>query len=58
VGNKLRPLPVGSTLDAETGTFYWLPGPAFAGDFRLVFVMEDENGSRTRRDVMVKIGRR
>jgi hypothetical protein len=58
VGNELRPLPVGSTLDAETGTFYWLPGPAFAGDFRLVFVMEDEQGSRTRRDVMVKIGRR
>jgi hypothetical protein len=58
VGSELRQLPVGSTLDTKTGNFYWLPGPAFSGDFHLVFVMEDENGGRTRRDVMVKISKR
>jgi hypothetical protein len=38
VGDELRPLPIGSTLDARTGIFSWLPGPGFLGDYRLVFV--------------------
>lgn len=39
VGNQLRPLPIGSTLDARTGTFYWQPGPGFIGEYRLVFTL-------------------
>jgi hypothetical protein len=27
VGEELRPLPIGSTLDPKTGTFSWMPGP-------------------------------
>ncbi len=38
VGEELRALPIGSTLDAVAGVFSWLPGPGFLGDYRLVFV--------------------
>ncbi|MCP5048963.1 MAG: hypothetical protein GY940_17465, partial [bacterium] len=31
VGNRLRRLPVGSTLDGKAGVFYWQPGPGFIG---------------------------
>lgn len=34
----LRPLPIGATLDAARGIFYWQPGPAFIGTYDLLFV--------------------
>jgi hypothetical protein len=37
VGNKIKPLPVGSTLDEFNGVFYWQPGPGFIGSYRLIF---------------------
>ena len=33
----LMPLPIGSHLDPTTGTFTWQAGPAFLGEFELVF---------------------
>jgi hypothetical protein len=44
-------LPVGSTLDASRGRFYWQPGIGFFGPFHLVFVSTDS----TRTDVEVTI---
>jgi hypothetical protein len=41
VGDELRPLPIGSTLDPIVGIFSWLPGPGFLGDYRLVFVSRE-----------------
>jgi len=38
VGDALRPLPVGSTLDRRAGRFSWMPGPGFVGTYELVFV--------------------
>ncbi|NIM16657.1 MAG: hypothetical protein GTO45_32125 [Candidatus Aminicenantes bacterium] len=35
---SLKPLPIGSTLDAARGVFYWSPGPGFVGDYELVFI--------------------
>jgi len=35
-------LPVGSFLDAVTGQFTWMPGPAFLGTYRLQFVSGGE----------------
>ncbi|MGE5342316.1 MAG: hypothetical protein ACM3SY_12640 [Candidatus Omnitrophota bacterium] len=55
VGNHLRPLPVGSTLDAATGMFYWEPGPGFLGDFDLTFTTDDSSGRKSVRNVRVKI---
>jgi hypothetical protein len=37
VGNQLRPLPIGSTLDTKSGAFYWQPGPGFIGEYKLLF---------------------
>jgi alkaline phosphatase len=41
VGNQLRPLPIGSILDAKSGTFYWQPGPGFIGEYKLLFKVSD-----------------
>jgi len=53
VGDELRPLPIGSTLDARTGAFAWLPGPGFIGSYDLFFVEKNAFGSR--RAVKVKV---
>jgi hypothetical protein len=37
-GSALFPLPIGSSLNAETGAFTWQPGPGFLGSYNLVFV--------------------
>jgi hypothetical protein len=38
VGGRMAPLPAGSTFDGQAGVFYWQPGPAFLGQYELVFV--------------------
>ena len=53
VGDKVRPLPIGSTLDTKTGTFSWIPGPGFVGSFDLVFV--EKNASGPTRSIKVKV---
>ncbi len=55
VGNRLRRLPLGSTFDAAKGIFYWQPGPGFAGEYRLVFIIRTPEGALERKDVAVKI---
>ena len=42
VGNELRPLPIGSTLDSRRGRFYWQPGPGHLGEYFLVFFREED----------------
>jgi hypothetical protein len=37
-GGRLRPLPIGSTFDAERNIFYWQPGPGFIGQYNFVFI--------------------
>ncbi|MBL0157631.1 MAG: peptidoglycan DD-metalloendopeptidase family protein [Bryobacterales bacterium] len=37
-GGERRELPIGSTFDAESGTFYWQAGPGFLGRFELEFL--------------------
>lgn len=55
VNNQLRPLPIGSTLDAGTGTFYWLPGPGFIGEYELVFIEKDQNGEVNKKQFRIVI---
>jgi hypothetical protein len=50
VGDDLRALPIGSTLDRENGRFYWEPPVGFLGDFDLIFV-----DTSTRLDVRVTV---
>jgi hypothetical protein len=45
-GDQLRPLPIGSTLDAARGIFYWSPGVGFVGNYQLVFVDKLRNQLR------------
>jgi hypothetical protein len=52
VGDELRDLPVGSTLDAEGGIFYWQLGPGFLGEYLLEFRATDG----TVVDVPVRVG--
>jgi len=55
VGDRLRPLPIGSTVDPERGIFYWLPGAGFCGDYEFVFINTGTEGTqKTRLTVHVK----
>jgi hypothetical protein len=51
-GGELRPLPIGSGLDAATGVFVWQPGPGFVGKYDLVFVRHAQ-GRFVRQDVSI-----
>jgi hypothetical protein len=55
VGDQLRELPIGSTLDKENGIFYWQPGPGFVGEYRLVFLEKENEGQLTRKNIIVNI---
>jgi hypothetical protein len=55
VGHQLRPLPVGSTLDTQTRTFYWQPGPGFVGVYRLNFILKEQDSKMRRIDIIVEI---
>jgi hypothetical protein len=46
IGDQLRALPVGSTLDMERGIFYWQPGVGFFGDYEFVFLNADGSDRR------------
>jgi hypothetical protein len=55
VGDRFRPLPIGSTFDMERGIFYWQAGPAFIGDYWFMFVVKGPNGMMIRKDITVTI---
>jgi hypothetical protein len=52
---ELSPLPIGSFLDMQGGIFYWQPGPAFLGNYRLVFFETDCNGGMKRKDLSITL---
>ena len=54
-GNKSHPLPIGSTLDTKNGAFNWIPGPGFYGNYRLVFVVNDQNGDLSKTKILITI---
>jgi hypothetical protein len=58
VGHRLRPLPIGSTLDTVKGIFYWQPPLAFIGKYTFVFVRKDKTGTFFKTNVTIKIGPR
>jgi hypothetical protein len=55
VNNQLRNLPVGSTLDARTGKFYWSPGPGFLGKYSFVFEIKNPDGRSCKKSVEITL---
>ncbi len=55
MNGRMRPLPIGSTLDRTSGTFSWQPGPGFVGRYEFVFLRTGSNGIQTRIPVNVRI---
>ena len=55
VGDRFEPLPIGSYLDQDKGIFYWQTGPGFVGEYRLVFIEEDQYGNHIASNIVVKI---
>jgi hypothetical protein len=53
VGDRLRPLPIGSRLDPATGVFTWSPGVGFVGAYDLVFVRSAGGAAIVRREVRI-----
>jgi Leucine-rich repeat (LRR) protein len=54
-GDELSKLPIGSTLDARCGTFFWSPGPGFLGSYSLVFVLTDSKGQSFKKFIEIII---
>jgi hypothetical protein len=55
VGNRIRPLPPGSTLDTEKGVFYWQPVSAFIGSFDFLFVSSSRPEAAKKIRIMITI---
>ena len=55
VGDQLRRLPIGSTLNSAKGTFSWMPGPGFLGSYDLVFIRSGAGDSCAAFRVRVEI---
>ncbi len=55
VGDRPRRLPVGSTLNTETGVFSWGPAPGCFGLYRLAFIETGPMGRMNKRLVNVRI---
>ena len=55
VGEQLRPLPPGSTLDTRNGMFYWQLGLAYSGEYRLVFFSVEGPGLVSKRKVRIRV---
>jgi hypothetical protein len=55
VGDELRDLPIGSTLDGANGHFYWQPAIPYYGAFELVFVSATDRGGEARTTLEVTI---
>jgi hypothetical protein len=55
VGSELRPLPIGSNLDARTGLFTWQPGVGFIGAYDLVFARWVNGRAIARQDVRIML---
>jgi Leucine-rich repeat (LRR) protein len=55
VGSQLKPLPIGSTLDARNAIFYWQPGPGFFGEYRLIFIEKKASGDISKKEISVNI---
>jgi Divergent InlB B-repeat domain len=51
VGQHLRPMPIGSHLEPQTGIFTWSPGVGFVGTYDLVFVRSAGARTIARREV-------
>ncbi len=54
-GSQLRPLPIGSTLDALRGVFYWQPEPGFLGSYEFLFIEKTWTGERRKKHIIVRI---
>ena len=54
IGEKRRPLPVGSTLNTRYGRFYWHLAPGFRGDYELEFTNRATGATHR---VSVRLGR-
>jgi hypothetical protein len=55
VGEELKPLPVGSALNAGLGTFSWMPAPGFFGEYDFIFLKEYVSGRTSRIPISVTI---
>jgi hypothetical protein len=58
VGEQLWPLPLGSTLDGRRGIFYWQTEAGHLGNYRLLFVGQDANGSTLKKIIDVCVAPR
>ncbi len=52
---SLSRLPIGASLDHETGVFSWFPGPGFVGDYTFRFLLKEVSGAERSKTVRIRI---
>ncbi|MCP4217379.1 MAG: hypothetical protein GY765_22240 [bacterium] len=52
-GGKEVPLPIGSSL--KDGRFAWIPPVGFSGDYRLIFLLKNQDESLSRSTILLRI---
>lgn len=55
IGKQMRRLPIGSSIDTETGSFNWIPGPGFFGLHQLVLIVRDQDGNLSQKRITIDI---
>ncbi|MCP4147038.1 MAG: hypothetical protein GY757_04735 [bacterium] len=51
--SKQGTLPIGSSVNGSL--FSWLPVAGFSGDYRMVFLLKEKNGTLSRSDIVLRI---
>lgn len=53
---SIEGLPRGARFDANTQIFTWTPGYDQAGEYIVTFIVEDNNGGKDQKDIVITIG--
>lgn len=55
VGDEIRRLPAGTTLNTKTGVFYWQTAAGFIGQYEFVFLIQDRTGGIFKKHFLINI---
>jgi len=55
VGDKLKPLPIGSRINAQEKVFTWGLGAGFTAEYQLLFISQDAEGDPKHKEIHITV---